>query len=224
MSNSLLFQLDSRLKLCADFVRDGSKLADIGTDHAYLPVWLCRIGKCPCAIAADINPEPLKHGLKTIQNYGMEELVHTRLSDGLNEIRSDEADDIVIAGMGGELIADIISRCSFSKDKSKRFILQPMTKSELLIKWLCDSGYEIIRQDCCTAAKKCYTVLLVQYSGKISEKDEIYYYLAELSPRTNETHRRFIQGHINRLLKQANGDVHFSALAERLKEIINDND
>ncbi|MEE1319640.1 MAG: class I SAM-dependent methyltransferase [Ruminococcus sp.] len=215
-------RLDNRLMLCADFVRDGAKLADIGTDHAYLPVWLCRIGKCPQAIAADINEEPLKRGRTTIINADLCDKVSTRLSDGLKEIRSDEADDIVIAGMGGELIAKILTECNFAKDSSKHFILQPMTKSEFLIKWLCENGYTILRQDCCIASKKCYTVLLVQYTGEIIARDEIYYYLAELSPNTDETHLRFVESHINRLLKQAKGDVRFAMLAEKLQEIIND--
>ena len=129
-------QLDNRLKLCSDFVRKGAKLADIGTDHAYLPVWLCRIGRCPSALAADINPEPLKRGEGTIIESGLSDRIETRLSDGLKEIRRDEADDIVIAGMGGELIAKILSECSFATDSSKHFILQPMTRSEVLIAWL----------------------------------------------------------------------------------------
>ncbi len=213
--------LDSRLSLCAEFVRNSSKLADIGTDHAYLPVWLCQNGKCKSAIAADINPEPLKHGIETIKNAKLEERIEARLSDGLKAISADEADDIVIAGMGGELIAKIIGECSFAKDKSKHFILQPMTKSEFLIKWLCENGYKIINQDCCIASKKCYTVILVQYIGEPCIINEIYPYIAELDIK-KETHLRFVKSHINRLMKQANGDVHFAMLAKQLEEIIND--
>ena len=219
MSRNSDAQLDNRLKLCSDFVRNNAKLADIGTDHAYLPVWLCRIGRCPCAIAADINPEPLKRGAQTISEAGLCGKVTTRLSDGLQQIAQDEADDIVIAGMGGELIAKIISDCEFAKDSSKHFILQPITKSEKLIEWLCENGYEILEQDCCVAANKCYTVLLVAYCGEIDKKDESYYYIGRLSPQTNETHLRFVDNHINRLLKKAKGDVRFGALAEKLKEM-----
>ncbi len=143
---------DSRLSLCASFVRQGARLADIGTDHAYLPVWLCRNGVCPSAIAADINPEPLSRGQLTVEEAGLSDRITTRLSDGLSEISAGEADDIVIAGMGGELIAKIIGSCAFSRDKDKRWILQPMTKSEILIEWLCDNGYSILRQDCCVAS------------------------------------------------------------------------
>ena len=217
-------QLDNRLKLCSDFVRKGAKLADIGTDHAYLPVWLCRIGRCPSALAVDINPEPLKRGEGTIIESGFSDRIETRLSDGLKEIRRDEADDIVIAGMGGELIAKILSECSFATDSSKHFILQPMTRSEVLIAWLCENGFKIIKQDCCVASGRCYTVLLVKYTGEKNSADALYCYLGELSPKNNETHLRFLEGHLNRLLKQAAGDVRFAVLADRLREKIYDND
>lgn len=212
---------DERLRLCAEFVRDGAKLADIGTDHAYLPVWLCQTGKCPSAVAADINPEPLKRGALTVAEAGMGDRVKTRLSDGLSEIRGDEADDIVIAGMGGELIAKIIGDSELSRDPEKRFILQPMTKSEALIRWLCDNGFEIIGQDCCVAAGKCYTVILARYCGEKIKADELFYYLGKLRPNENETHLLFVKGHIARLKKQARGEARFGALANRLEEIIN---
>lgn len=215
-----MITLDSRLSLCASFVRQDSKLADIGTDHAYLPVWLCQNGVCKSAIAADINPEPLSRGQLTIAQAGLEDKVKTRLSDGLKSISADEADDIVIAGMGGELIAKIILDCEYSRDKRKHFILQPMTKSELLIERLCQNGFEILSQDCCVASNKCYTVLLVQYSGEKRAYSEVYPYICELKPKENETHLRFIKAHIERLLKKANGDASFAVLAEKLKESI----
>lgn len=224
MGNNFECHLDNRLKLCADFVRNNSKLADIGTDHAYLPVWLCRIGRCVSAVAADINPEPLKRGAKTISDAGLCDAVTARLSNGLEQINADEADDIVIAGMGGELIARIISDCEFAKDSSKHFILQPMTKSEELIKWLCENGYKILKQDCCVAANKCYTVLLVAYCGEIFKRDASYYYIGELSPQTEKTHLQFVNNHINRLLKKAKGDASFAVLAERLKNMCSENE
>lgn len=213
-----MISLDSRLSLCASFVRKKCRLADIGTDHAYLPVYLCQNGVISSAIAADINPDPLKSGRKTIADAGLSEMIQTRLSDGLSEISPDEADDIVIAGMGGELIAKIIGDCEYSRDSEKRFILQPMTKSELLIGWLCENGFEIIDQDCCAASNKCYTVLLVQYSGEPQDHGELFCYLGRLDPQKNETHLRFVESHIKRLQKKANGDAHFGVLAKQLKE------
>lgn len=107
--------LDQRLRMCADFVRQNARLADIGTDHAYLPLWLCLNGTCPSAIAADINPDPLSRGQAAIMNFNAEHLISTRLSNGLENIGENEADDFVIAGMGGELIAAILDSCTYTK-------------------------------------------------------------------------------------------------------------
>ena len=214
-----MISLDSRLSLCASFVRNGCRLADIGTDHAYLPVYLCQKGVIKSAIAADINPDPLKSGQKTIAEAGLDGVIQTRLSDGLKGIAADEADDIVIAGMGGELIARIIDDCPYSRDTTKHFILQPMTKSEALIRWLDANGFLILRQDCCVAAGKCYTVLCAAYSGgELPPHDELYPYLGELCPNENATHRRFAEAHIERLLKQAKGDARFAELAKEMKQ------
>lgn len=219
MSSEL--QLDKRLRLCAEFVRRGSKPADIGTDHAYLPVWLCRSGICPCAIAADVNPEPLSRGRITVENAGMSDRIELRLSDGLKEIKQDEADDIIIAGMGGELIVKIMSECPYAKSRDKRFILQPMTRSETLLEYLCENGFSVIAQDCCVASNKCYTVICAAYTGSTSKKDELFCYTGILRPE-NETHRRFLRGHIQRLRKKAKGDARFGALADRLEEYCGD--
>ena len=216
--SSALQQLDNRLALCARFVRRGARAADVGTDHAYLPVWLCRSGVCPSAIAADINPEPLSRGRKTVAAAGMENRVETRLSDGLSAIAEDEVDDIIIAGMGGELIAEIIGKCPYSKSPGKHFILQPMTRSEALIAFLCKNRFTVDAQDCCTAGGKCYTVLSVSYTGRAAKHDELYYYIGELKPRENETHLLFVRRHIERLRKRAVGDARYGALADRLEE------
>ncbi len=210
--------LDNRLMLCASFVRHGSRLADIGTDHAYLPVWLCRNGVCPSAIAADINPEPLSRGIQTIESAGMSGVVEARLSDGLSAVGADEADDIVIAGMGGELIAKIIDRCGWSKEPNKRFILQPMTKSETLLRYLSNNGFSVERQDCCIAGGKCYTVIAAAFTGAPREDDGLFYYTGKLVPRENPVHLRFLQGHIARLKKQAMGGGDYLRLAQRLEE------
>lgn len=215
-------RLDNRLKMCADFVSSGSKIADIGTDHAYLPVWLCRNGICPSAVAADINPEPLSKGAQTVKAARLEDKIQTRLSDGLEAVKADEADEIIIAGMGGELIADIIMRCGYAREK--RFILQPMTRSEELIKRLSQNGYTILRQDCCVASGKCYTVLLAQYMGDFSERDESCFYLGKLSPRENPLHKRFVSAHIERLKKKARSDSRYLELAKKLEAAVGESE
>lgn len=214
---------DNRLAMCADFVRKGTRLADVGTDHAYLPVYLCKSGVCTSAIAADINPEPLRRGRMTIEEAGLSDIIEARLSDGLDQIGADEVDDIVIAGMGGELIARIMDECTFSRCADKHFVLQPMTKSEELIEWLCRNGFEIGAQDCCEAAGKCYTVLSVQYTGLTPQQDELFYYTGKLDPQ-KPLHCRFLRGHADRLSKKARGDQRFAALAERINAMCDERD
>ena len=133
--------LDNRLSLCADFVRKGVKVADIGTDHAYLPVWLCKSSTAVQAVAADINPKPLQRGKETVVKYNAENMVQLRLSNGLENIQPDEADDIIIAGMGGELISGILNAAPWVKNSRYHFILQPMTKAEVLREYLYENGF-----------------------------------------------------------------------------------
>ena len=113
-----LFTLNNRLNLCASMVRKGKRIADIGTDHAYLPVWLVRAGFASFALACDIKAEPLSQGELTIKKYHAEDLVKTRLCDGLNAVSPDEVDDIIIAGMGGETIVHILSEADWLKNES----------------------------------------------------------------------------------------------------------
>ena len=122
--------------------------------------------------------------------------------------------------MGGELIANILDNCSYAKNSDKHFILQPMTKSEVLIKYLFDNGFEILKQDCCIAGGKCYTVLLAHYCGKKHEYAETELYCAKLQPAENTTHRLFIEKHIARLEKQAKGDARYAEIADKLREML----
>ena len=120
--------------------------------------------------------------------------------------------------MGGELIAKIIESCNWAKSPDKHFILQPMTKSEALICYLCQNSFKIESQECCEAGGKCYTVLSVYYTGEKAAADELYYYTGELHPLENETHLRYLSGSIARLRKQALGEARFGVLADRLEE------
>ncbi|MBQ0038146.1 MAG: SAM-dependent methyltransferase [Clostridiales bacterium] len=136
-----LLQLQPRLQLLADLIPVGSHLADIGTDHGYLPVWLRQHGKITTAIASDVGEEPLQHARRTAEEYQVDG-IDFRLCDGLNGIEAQEADTVVIAGMGGETIIHILSDVSWTKDGCL-LLLQPMTKPELLRVWLTENGYRI---------------------------------------------------------------------------------
>lgn len=96
--------LGARLQKCADFVREGKKLADIGTDHGYVPVCLLQSGKIPFAVAVDVHKGPLKSAMNNASRCGVADKMHFVCGDGLHGVLPDEAEDVVIAGMGGELI------------------------------------------------------------------------------------------------------------------------
>lgn len=175
-----LFTLDSRLAACAELVRSGSHLADIGTDHAYLPVWLAKNGRISYAIAADINSQPLERGVENIKKYHAEDKVTARLSNGLESINPSEVDDIVIAGMGAELIIDILSKAPWIKHKEKRLILQPMTRAYLLRKYLYDSGFQIISEQACAHNGKIYSVMAAEFYGNNFVYSDYEVYMGKL--------------------------------------------
>ena len=202
----------------ASMVTTGGILADIGTDHAYVPIALVQRQKIKGAIAMDINEGPLARAQEHIRAARLEEYIQTRLSDGAEALLPNEADSILIAGMGGELISQIIENWEFSKDRSKHFILQPMTKSEELMRWLFANGFSVIKRDCCTAANKCYTVILAEYSGEVRTVSESDLFLYGLDPKNNSMHRRFIEGCVRRLLKQAKGNPVCAETARILEE------
>ncbi len=138
-------QLQPRLQLLADMVPLNSCLADVGTDHGYLPVWLLQQGRIPFAIASDISPDPLDHARQSAQEYGVDG-IDFRLCGGLDGIRPEEVDTIVIAGMGGETIIRILEKAQWPKDGKHTLLLQPMTKAELLRDWLADNGYCFVKE------------------------------------------------------------------------------
>lgn len=205
MDNNL-FKLDNRLKLCAELVRKDSRLADIGTDHAYLPVWLCKNDLIKSAIAADINEAPLISGINTIKKFGFDALIDTRISDGLSAISADEVDDIVIAGMGGELIAKIIDNAEWLKNGKYHLILQPMTKPEKLRGYLYENGFCIKLETAVEAEGKLYTVMSVYYSGECKAcGDDIKIYYGEINPINSEYNRHYLGKISNSLYKKGNG-------------------
>lgn len=215
-----LFQLDDRLSICAEFVRNGSKLADIGTDHAYLPVWLAKNGKISSAIAADINQKPLERGLSNIEKYEAGNLVSTRISNGLASFNSDDADDIVIAGMGAELIISIISKAPWLKQSSKRLILQPMTRAQLLREYLSKDGFEILKEKACEHNGKVYSVMAVEYSGLSANISGEAKYLGKLD-MTLPLSRKYALQVLNKLDLKRNGMKHSGADTSEFDAIIN---
>lgn len=149
-------ELSPRLQAVADQVPEGAVFADIGTDHAYLPVWLLLNGRIDHAIAADLREGPLARARETAAQYGVTDRVSFRLCDGLTGIGAGEADVIAIAGMGGETIASILAAAPWTRDC--RLLLQPMTSFPDLRLWLQQNGYMIENEKIVREGNRLYSI------------------------------------------------------------------
>lgn len=136
--------LDVRLGAAAALVPRGARLADIGSDHAYLPISLCLDGKIECALASDINEGPVAAAVSNINKNGLSSKITAIRADGLDSARDFAPDCITVLGMGGELIVTILDRAEWIKDEKITLVLQPMTHPEALSRYLAENGFEII--------------------------------------------------------------------------------
>ena len=125
-------ELTPRLRQIAAWVRQGAHLADVGTDHAYLPVWLTLQGRVASAIASDLRRGPLDRARETGRRYGVGDRITFRLGNGLAAVAPEECDTIVIAGMGGENIAQILAAAPWTADGRHTLLLQPQSRAEAL--------------------------------------------------------------------------------------------
>lgn len=161
--------LDNRLMTAVGLCRRGKIAADVGCDHAQLA---CRLAQnvSSLVIASDVRDGPLEAARRTVAECGVTNVKIVK-SDGLAEI--DYADDVIICGMGGELIARIISGCRFLSEDT-RFILQPMTKDDFLRAWLYRNGFEITEELVAAEKERRYIIMNVRYTGVVREVDEYF--------------------------------------------------
>lgn len=155
-------ELSPRLRMVGELVPAGARLADVGTDHAYLPAALIMEGKIPWAIAADLRRGPLDRARTTVREYGLTGKVAFRLCDGLSGIRPDEADAVVIAGMGGETIAAILAAAPWTRERGLPLILQPMSSFPDLREWLRKNSFAIQEERLAREGDTIYTAMLVR--------------------------------------------------------------
>ena len=151
--------ISKRLLCCASMVQPGSRVADIGTDHGYLGIYLLQSGAARHVIACDLRKDPLENARRNAKLFGVDGEMELRLSDGLEKILPDEVDTVVMAGMGGDLIQKILSQCPWRKREGLQFILQPQSAGNVLRRWLCEDGFEIRREEPVQDGHFLYTVM-----------------------------------------------------------------
>jgi tRNA A22 N-methylase len=151
-------------------------VADIGTDHAYLPIYLCeqrkltpvtaQNGEILCAVAADINKGPVERADQHIAAAGLTKYIRTVQTDGLTGLDAYDPEDIIIFGMGGELIAAILEASPWVHTVGKRLILQPMTHAEKLREYLLSAGYAIVGETLSREGDRIYQTICAEPTGK----------------------------------------------------------
>lgn len=213
-------KLDERLSACAGFIRENSIVADIGTDHGYLPAFLILNKRIKSAIACDINEKPLEKAKETAEKFGVTDKISFRLCDGLNGIESFEFEDLVIAGMGGELIANIISRSEYIKNEKYNLILQPMSKAEILREYLSENGFEIISEKAVISNGKINTVINARFFENSTVKDPYFYYTGKLSEAFDEASTAYKKKLKNSLIKKAEGILSADKDNDTAKELL----
>ena len=199
-----MITLDKRLSAVAALVRQGSRLADIGTDHAYLPVHLVQAGIIPSAIASDIGAGPLDAARRTVTENGLTSEIALRLGDGLAIVSADEVDDIAIAGMGGETIAAILEAAPWVQNEGIRLILQPMTRAEDLRRWLLTHDFTVLEEHLITDGRHLYPVLAARYTGA-TDCDDLLVYGGFFAAEEGRPYRQMMAEH---LLRRATGLTH----------------
>ncbi|MEG2583716.1 MAG: class I SAM-dependent methyltransferase [Oscillospiraceae bacterium] len=179
-------KLTPRLQKIADMITHADAIADIGTDHAYLPVYLCMKGFCKIAIASDIRKGPVARAIATVKKYEMCDKIQVRLGAGLDTIKSDEVSAIVIAGMGGLMIAEILDKGSEILKSLEKIIIQPMTHQMELRKYLIKNGYTIVNEALAKEESKIYNIMEIKFEKSIESFTESDYYIGKKSIFNND--------------------------------------
>lgn len=192
-------RLNGRLKMIADHIPQCVTLTDVGTDHAYIPIYATKSGLCEKALAADLRAGPLKMASNNIKKYGLTERIEIRLGDGLKPVLLTECDVIVIAGMGGPLIRDILSTSIEKAKRARVLLLQPNNDVEAIRMWLYKNGFLIENEHLTRDAGKLYILFQAKWNNSPVIKDEFTYFIGEKIFEGNEV---YLQSYLKKKLRE----------------------
>lgn len=227
---NMLPSIDERLKCAASMVDLGARLADIGSDHAYLPIYLCAEGKINEAVASDINAGPVASAEKNIKEYGMSDKIVAVRADGLCGIDEFSPDCVTVLGMGGELIISILASAEWIKSRRVSLILQPMTHAELLYKFLLNNGFSIEDEKICRTDKRddrIYRLVKSRYTGIFSDCSDVEALIGRanikrLADENTETDRAYVKKIINIYRARIRGKESSGRMAQRERDIVSE--
>ena len=203
----MMSALNARLLSAAELTRQGAVLADIGTDHAYLPLYLLSNGHISFAFATDVNEGPLASARANAEEYGHTDKMSFVLTDGATVLSDKGITDYSICGMGGELIADIIDRAPHLAAEGINLILQPMSRQEKLRTYLASHGFDITCESYSFDAGKYYVCMLAVYTGKCREISALESYIGfkNSSIRNKECHKSYLEAKIKSMRRALDG-------------------
>ena len=200
-------KLSKRLSTVASLVRDGAIVADIGTDHAYLPIYLVQANIAKRAIASDINEGPIMRARANIEKNTLEDKIITYIANGLDGLEKHTPTDILICGMGGELIAQIIDTCDYVKNGDISLILQPMTTAFELREYL-KNGFSIYDEEVVFEDGKYYQIICARYDGQVHSYSDVELELGSINiKKRTDTFLGLLDYTINKKKKILDGQL-----------------
>ncbi|NFG57167.1 SAM-dependent methyltransferase [Clostridium botulinum] len=199
--------LSKRLNWILEYVDKCNTVMDVGTDHGYIPIYLVKNKIVEKAIASDINKDPLQKAKINASLDGVIDKIDLRLGGGLSPLKKNEVQGVIIAGMGGNLIRDILEKDINKVRKLDYLILQPAQNPEVLREYLYNSNYEILNEDLCFDEGQFYELFKVKYKmGENTKLDPIFY---EISPVMLKENNKLIKEYIKNKIEKYNKILSF---------------
>ncbi len=222
-------RMSNRLKMIAESISSCSLVYDIGTDHAYVPISLLQKGTCENAFATDIKIGPLIIAKKNIQNYHLEEKITTKQGNGLDVV-GDNPECIIIAGMGGILITELIKNNINKAENTKQLIIQAMNAEEIIRKFMLKNGFSIEFEKLTQEGNKIYNLISFSYKNSVNDYLEYEYFSSRyLVSNNNILLKKYLKPKIKRLNDIIKGqvitntiDMDIIHIRNKLEEIVND--
>lgn len=223
-----MIKLSKRLNKIVSYVDENSKIADVGTDHGFVPNFLVEEKNMQKVIATDISLQSLEKSIEFSKLRGNFEFIEHRVGNGLKAIEPNEVDTVIIAGMGGYLIVDLLKESMDLVKNLKKLILQPMQNQEYLREYLYENGYEILDESIVYEENKYFELIVARYNGDIIHSDEIYYKVPKSAyNRKDRECIGFLEYKINYnnyILRQMVNNKDNSKVKDRVNAILDENE
>jgi len=210
--------LSNRLKHISDLITDVKSLVDVGTDHAYIPIYLVKNNTVGTAVASDINKGPVEKAKKNVKSYNLSNKISCRLGCGLTTVKPKEVEAAIIAGMGGNLIRDIIEDSLEVFKHLNYAVLQPVQNPEVLREYIYNSGFTILDETIVKDDEKYYEVIKVKYDNNKQSIEPIFYEISKtLLMKKDPVFKEYIEFKLNKYTRVYENIKDETELAQKRK-------